>query len=214
MVERIGAFGGSFNPVHFGHLRTAEEIRARLSLSKILFIPTYEPPHKQTAALSYNHRKSMTALAIMDNPFFVLENIEEKLPVPSYTYRTMQALIKLYGADTEFYFIMGEDDFSNINTWHSPSLLFSLCNIIVVTRHNKESLPADLVPVDLKDEFWYKENERVLMHKGGRKVYLLQIPILDISSSRIRELVQKNQSINYLTPGPVIDYIKKENLYH
>lgn len=212
---RLGILGGSFNPIHFGHLRGAEEIRQRFSLEKILFVPTYVPPHKPPdAVLEYSHRKSMTHIGLNSNPYFVLEDIEEQLPTPSYSYRTIQALIKKCGVDADFYFIMGEDDFANMNTWSLPTVIFQLCTLIVITRRNAGKTLEELVPVDLKDEFWYSTKEGVLVHKQGKKVYLSSIPMLDISSSGIRQLVQENRSIRYLTPQPVIEYIEKEKLYY
>lgn len=215
MKSRFGILGGSFNPIHVGHLRGAEEIRQRFSLEKILFIPTYVPPHKPAeSVLEYRHRKNMTGIAINTNPGFILEDIEEHLPSPSYTYRTIQALIQKYGSDAEFSFILGEDDFANINTWHLPSTIFSLCSLVVITRHDTPKNLKQLLPVDLKDEFWYKEQKGILMHKNGKKVYLSSLPVLDISSSEIRALVQRRMSIRYLTPDPVIEYIEKERLYY
>ena len=214
-MSNFGILGGSFNPIHIGHLRGAEEIRQRFSLDKVLFIPTFVPPHKTTeSVLEYRHRKKMTAVAIQNNPGFILEDIEERLPAPSYTYRTLQALLQKYGSDTGLSFILGEDDFAHINTWNSPSLIFSLCNVIVITRHITSENLEQLVPVDLKNEFWYKEKEGILMHKNGKKVYLSSLPVLDISSSGIRALVRQHRSIRYLTPDPVIEYIEKERLYY
>ncbi|MCL4469288.1 MAG: nicotinate-nucleotide adenylyltransferase [Deltaproteobacteria bacterium] len=214
-MRGLGILGGSFNPIHIGHLRGAEEIRQRFSLDKVLFIPTFVPPHKTAeSVLEYRYRKEMTAVAIQSNPGFILEDIEERLPAPSYTYRTLQALVQKYGSDTGLSFILGEDDFAHINTWNSPSLIFSLCNMIVVTRHITSKNLEQLVPVDLRNEFWYKEKEGILMHKNGKKVYLSSLPVLDISSSGIRALVRQHRSIRYLTPDPVIEYIEKERLYY
>ena len=214
-MSNFGILGGSFNPIHIGHLRGAEEIRQRFSLDKVLFIPTFVPPHKTAeSVLEYRHRKKMTAMAIQKNPGFILEDIEERLPAPSYTYRTLQALLEKYDSDTGLSFILGEDDFAHINTWNSPSLIFSLCDMIVITRHITSENLEQLVPVDLKNEFWYKEKEGILMHKNGKKVYLSSLPVLDISSSGIRALVRQHRSIRYLTPDPVIEYIEKERLYY
>lgn len=215
MKSSFGILGGSFNPIHFGHLRGAEEIRQRFMLQKILFVPTYVPPHKpKENVLEYHHRKNMTGLAISNNMDFILEDIEEHLPTPSYSYRTVEALIQKYGNDVEFYFILGEDDFSNINTWRSPSVIFSLCTVIVIPRHKISTNLLQLLPVDLKNDFWYSGQEETLMYKSGKKVYLSSIPILDISSSMIRDAVKHGMSIRYLTPDPVIEYIKKERLYY
>ena len=214
-MRGLGILGGSFNPIHIGHLRGAEEIRQRFSLDKVLFIPTFVPPHKTAeSVLEYRHRKKMTAVAIQNNPGFILEDIEERLPAPSYTYRTLQALLQKYGSDTGLSFILGQDDFAHINTWSSPSLIFSLCDMIVVTRHVTSENLEQLVPVDLRNAFWYKEKEGILMHKNGKKVYLSSLPVLDISSSGIRALVRQHRSIRYLTPDPVIEYIEKERLYY
>lgn len=214
-MSGMGILGGSFNPVHIGHLRVAEEVRQAFSLDKVLFIPTYVPPHKPAPSLlDYRHRKAMTALAIGNNPGFGLEDIEERLPAPSYSVRTMQALYEKYGSGEDLYFILGEDDFARIDSWHDPSLLFSLCNMVVVTRHAVLGNLEQLVPVDFKDKFWYEKSEGILMHTSGKKVYLLFLPVLDVSSSRIRSLVHDRRSIRYLTPDPVLEYIAKENLYH
>ncbi len=214
-MSGLGILGGSFNPIHIGHLRGAEEVRQGFSLDKVLFVPTYLPPHKPASSvLDYRHRKAMTGLAIGSNPGFELEDIEERLPPPSYSVRTVQALAEKYGSSTQLYFILGEDDFAHIDTWYAPSLLFSLCSMIVITRHTISENLSQLVPVDFKKEFWYAQNEGILMHTSGKKVYLSCLPVLDVSSSRIRSLVQERRSIRYLTPEPVQEYIEKENLYH
>lgn len=215
MKKQLGILGGSFNPIHFGHLRGAEEVRQVFDLEKILFIPTFVPPHKPPeAVVAYQHRKHMTQLAINNNPYFVLEDIEEKLPTPSYSYRTLQALIEKYGHHIDFYFILGEDDFANIHTWRSPSVIFSLCTIIVISRHTTSKNLLELLPIDLKDDFWYSEKEGILMHKNSKKVYLSSIPVLDISASRIRLAVKNRLSVRYLIPDSVIEYIEKEKLYY
>jgi len=215
VTNRLGIFGGSFNPIHFGHLRSAEEIRLKFLLGKVLFVPTYVPPHKPAdSVLAYRHRKTMTQAAISSNPYFVLEETEETLPAPSYTYRTIQALTTKYGKDVDFYFILGEDDFACINTWNSPELIFSACTVVVITRRVMVKTLLQLLPVDQKDEFWYSEKEGVLVHKNGKKVHLSYIPVLDISSSRIRSLVKEKKSIRYLTPETVVNYIEKEKLYY
>ncbi|MCL4557945.1 MAG: nicotinate (nicotinamide) nucleotide adenylyltransferase [Deltaproteobacteria bacterium] len=215
MTNGFGILGGSFDPIHFGHLRCAEEIRQRFSLEKVIFIPTYAPPHKPPeSVLEYRHRKAMVRAALGSNPHFILEDIEERLPVPSYTSRTIQAVVRKYGGGTDFCFILGDDDFSSMGAWHSPSEIFRQCDVIVITRHAAGRTLQQLLPVDLKDEFWYPEREGVLVHKQGKKVYLSSIPMLDISSSRIRSFVKQRLSVRYLTTDPVIEYIDKERLYY
>ncbi len=214
-MNRLGILGGSFDPIHFGHLRCAEEIRQRFSFEKILFIPTYVPPHKPAeSVLAYRHRKNMTRIAIDTNPYFMLEDIEEQLPIPSYTYRTIEALLRKYGSDANLHFIIGEDDFANMHTWHSPLSIVQSCSIMVITRRNPDKTLSELLPVDFKDEFCYSEKEGVLVHKRGKKVYLSSLPMLDISSSVIRASVRQRLSVRYLTSDPVIEYMEKEKLYY
>lgn len=134
-MQRIGLFGGTFNPVHLGHLRIASEIRERLSLDLVIFIPTGNPPHKaMTEVISPEHRRRMVELAIAPYSFFKVSSIESERKGFSYSIDTVSALKKEMGDSAEFYFIIGIDAFLEINTWKKADELLTLCNFVVIPR--------------------------------------------------------------------------------
>jgi len=211
---KIGIIGGTFNPIHIAHLRIAEEVRDRLGLEKIIFIPAARPPHKEPGDyLSFTHRLAMVELAIADNPAFIASSLEETMGGTSYSVHTLTELRSLYPGD-ELYFIVGSDSFRDISSWYRYPELFSLCNLAVVERPGVEI--ADLtspLPVAMSAEFCYDFAAQRLTHRSGFSVcYLAGIP-LAISSSEIRRLARSGHSLRYLLPERVAGYIEERRIY-
>lgn len=215
----IGIFGGTFNPVHNGHLRSAEETREAMRLDKILFMPCCLPPHKgETNIASPDERLAMLELSIRNNPFFEITDVELKRGGKSYSIETLKELLNIYGKPHRLFFIIGMDSFVEIGLWKSYEELFSVTDFIVVARpgYMKSSngkTPMDLLPVDIREEFCYYSQEKRLEHKSGRITQFLETTLLDISSTRLRQAVRENRSIRYLIPTAVRKYIHDKNLY-
>jgi nicotinate-nucleotide adenylyltransferase len=211
---KIGILGGTFNPIHFGHLRPAEEIRQQFKLSKIIFIPSAMPPHKDDqAVIDPSHRMKMVDLAITGNDAFASSDIEIKRSGKSYTIDTIRELKGCY-QDVEFYFILGADAFLEINTWYKWTELFKECEFIVMNRPGAPRVsPAKLLPAEVKDEFKWRPRKKEFVHSSAHRIYMVQVSALDISSKQIREMVREGRSIRYLLPRRVMEYILEHQLY-
>ena len=212
---RIGIFGGTFNPIHLGHLRAAEEIRERFNLKRIIFIAAAVPPHKAVeGGIPGEHRMEMVRLAISANPYFAVSDIELKRPGKSYSIGTIQFFRQRYGSDTDLFFILGMDAFLEIGTWESFQELFSLCHFIVMTRPGFDKpFSATILPPEIAGDFTYDEEENRFVHLDGYSVYLQGVTFMDISSTKIREEVSKGRSIRYLLPREVERYVKRHHFY-
>ncbi len=218
MTQRIGILGGTFNPIHYGHLAAAEEVRERLKLERVLFVPSFYPPHKQEVDVpSAAHRMEMVRIATRENARFEPSDIEIKRGGKSFTIDTIVSLQKIYPF-TDMYFITGLDSFLEIQTWNNWERLLSMCTFVVLSRPGYRF--ADL----LKIEFLRSAEPQVtgldhgqLMHDEIRvglfTIYLEMIPLYDISSTDIRGRVKEGRSIKYLLPEPVETYIIKNKLY-
>ena len=212
---RVGIFGGTFNPIHLGHLRAAEEIREQFDLKRIVFIAAATPPHKTVqGGVSGERRTEMVRLAISGNTRFSVSDIELKRPGKSYSIGTIQFFRKRYGTDLDLFFILGMDAFLEIGSWKSFQELFSLCHFIVMTRpgFDKPFSPS-ILPREIADDFTYDDGEKRFIHGDGYSVYLGKVTFLDISSTKIREEVSKGRSIRYLLPPEVERYIRSHHLY-
>ena len=216
---KIGILGGTFNPVHFGHLRIAEEARTDFDLDKVLFIPCHIPPHKNhRQVLAPQPRVEMLKLAIKDNPFFEISDIELNRKGKSYLIETLHELIVLHGSSAELFFIMGSDSFIEIGAWREYQKLFYLTNFIVVTRPGfAEELSGHFalnsLPVDISDDFCYDSQPCSILHSSGFKTHLVKTTLLEISSTDLRQKVLKGKSIKYLIPCEVEKFIKETELY-
>lgn len=212
---RIGLFGGTFNPIHIGHLRGAEEIREILALSRIYFIPSAIPPHKDSSDVaSPADRLNMVELATMENPFFEVCDIEIKRGGPSYTVHTLEYFSSKF-PESEIYFILGAELFSEIHTWKEYKRLFELANFAVITR---PGFPCSAsIPLALRKDFRYYKNEESVTfytHKdSARTIALVEIEGIQVSSTRIRELINRNSSIKYLVSKEVEAYILENKIY-
>lgn len=206
-------FGGTFNPIHLGHLRGAEEIREAFRLEEVIFIPSSIPPHKGTEkVIEAKHRLEMVRLAIGSNAYFSSSDIELSRPGKSYSIDTIRYFREKHR--DSLFFILGRDAFVEIETWREFQNLFSFCHFIVMTRpgSQKDTLSSQL-PGALTPTFRYEPQEKAWLHLSGNRLYLKEISFLDISSTRIRKLIEKGESVRYLIPSGVEAYIRKNGLY-
>lgn len=207
---KIGLFGGTFNPIHYGHLRGAEEVREYFELEKVIFIPSGIPPLKVSDITDGYHRLKMTELAVKNNPYFEVSDYEIKIKKPSYTVNTVNYFKKLYEGHT-LLFIMGVDSFFDLPRWHKPQELLAMVDFIVISRAGVEDGEYKLEQFDFIEK---KHSENVFLIKNSdKKIYYMQTNPLHISSTIIRDNIKKHKSIRYLLPDKVIDYIEKNNLY-
>jgi nicotinate-nucleotide adenylyltransferase len=211
---RIGIFGGTFNPIHLGHLRSAEEVREAQQLDRILFIPSASPPHKQHRDVApARHRLALVRLAIAGNPKFDASDIEIRRPGRSYSVDTLHALRDIH-PQVAFTFILGLDAFREISTWMRYRRLFELCDMVVTSRPSfaRTALPA-LIPIAARGEFCYRPKRKVLEHRSGHTIVFQRVSDLAISASDIRARYRRGESIRYLIPHNVEKYIVRHKLY-
>ena len=211
---RIGIFGGTFNPIHLAHLRVAEEVREACRLGEVLFLPAAAPPHKEVAEeIAFGHRLAMVETAIADHPDFAASDLEAHRGGKSFSVDTLTILHRQRPGNA-FYFIIGLDSFRDITSWHHYRRLFELANIVVAARPGVTGkAPEDLLPVAIRDQFCYDDQSKNLRHASGTALIFLEETRLDISSTRIRQLLAQGRSIRYLVPPPVADYINRHGLY-
>jgi nicotinate-nucleotide adenylyltransferase len=215
---KVGIFGGTFNPIHYGHLRAAEEVREKLGFDKILFIPSGSPPLKIKELADAKHRYKMTRLAIVTNRLFELSDIECRLSGKSYTVKTVEEL-KKNNPEIEFFFILGIDAFLDVTNWWHPERLITLANFVIISR-------PDFRFIDLQISPYIKINRRILKRldnaeietytiklKSSRNATFLRLTPIGISSTGIRRLLKEGKSIKYLLPAEVESYIIANKLY-
>lgn len=214
-MKKIGLFGGTFNPIHLGHLRSAEEICESFALDRVIFIPASYPPHKDKGdILPASLRGEMVRLAIADNPRFAFSEVELQRPGKSYSVETIAHFRQQYGPETELYFILGLDAFLEINTWKEYAALFALCHFIVMTRPGFEkNFTPEHLPVEMTKDFCYDAQKDGYAHHSGFFIFPKEITALDISSTKIRENIRKRRTVKYLLPESVEAFVYQHNLY-
>jgi nicotinate-nucleotide adenylyltransferase len=211
---RIGVFGGTFDPIHYGHLRAAEEVRESLGLARVVFVPSARPPHKALAAVSPPvHRLEMVRRAVEGHPAFEASDLECRRHGASYTVETLRVLSRPGGGAREIYFLLGSDAFREIETWRSYEELFSLCHWLVIQRPGHEPAGREAIPVAVRNGFRYDRRRRVYVHPSNRCLLFRRLSCLEISGSEIRRLVGLNRSVRYLVPDGVEAYIRERHLY-
>lgn len=200
-MKRIGIMGGTFNPIHLGHLAIARRAREQFALEKVLFIPSGIPYMKDlTKVLPAEARCEMTRLAIKEEPSFRLSTIEVDKSQNTYTYETLQDL-KTNDPMAEYYFIMGADSLWAMEQWKKPQEIFLNCHVLAAIRDDKS-------PEDMEAQIAY------LQEKYDAQISLLKIDAMDISSSMIRNKIRDSRSIHGLVPEAVETYIYEHKLYH
>jgi nicotinate-nucleotide adenylyltransferase len=212
---RWGLLGGTFDPIHFGHLRGAEEMMGILNLNRIIFVPSSRPPHKLEAQItSFHHREQMIKMAIEGNVNFSYSEVENLRAGKSYSVETVEYFLSKYIKDLELFFIVGQDAFQAITTWKNWEKLLFMCNFAVMTRPGyKDMKLEEIMPIDIASQFKYDETIDGYKGPTGYAIYFRHVSFLDISSSRIREMAKTNKSIRYLMPDAVRQYIFKNSLY-
>ena len=217
-VMRIGIFGGTFNPIHYGHLRAAEEARELLSLDKVLFIPSGTPPLKTEGLADAVHRYKMTRLAVLHNRFFEVLDIECESSGKSYTVETLEKLLETY-RDAELFFMLGVDAFLDIPNWRKPEKLVSLVSFAVFSRPGTRfsdllSSPYVAPGKDCFESIDCGETGSFSVKlQSGRDLVLLRLTPISISSTDIRKCIKTGLSIKYLLPAEVESYIISNKLY-
>ncbi|MDD6382512.1 nicotinate-nucleotide adenylyltransferase [Mitsuokella jalaludinii] len=200
MADRIGIMGGTFDPIHNGHLLTAEYVRDACRLVKILFIPAANSPFKLEKKVAPAHdRLAMTRLAVADNPYFEASDIEMCRRGVSYTSDTIDELHRQFGRRATFFFITGADAINALPSWHASEHLLASCHFIAATRQGTK-----LDMAHLREAFG---------SLCERHIHQLTTPELEISSTEIRARIRAGRSVRYMLPAAVADYIKKEGLY-
>ena len=197
---KIGIIGGTFDPIHNGHLIIGENIRDSLDLDEVIFIPAGQPPHKNGSYFqSAQDRLNMVSLTIESNPKFSLSDMEIKSKDTSYTFSTLKKL-KEENKETDYYFIIGADSLFNLDDWYRFKDLSKLTNFALRSRlgHSKDEI---------------MDRIRFLQDEYACNIIYLEGPLIEISSSEIRNRIRLNKSIKYLVPDPVKEYIEKHNLY-
>jgi len=195
---KTGILGGTFNPIHNGHLYMAFEAKETLELDRIIFVPNYIPPHKEASDRNPEDVLKMLELALEEYDDFIISTFELEKKGLSYTYETLEYFTKIYPHD-EFYFIIGEDSYVNFSLWKNPEKIISFAKLVVFQRHG----------FDLKESHATK----AVLENQNSKPVVLDSMILEISSSDIRNRVVRNKQISYLVPAKVRDYIYEHGLY-
>jgi nicotinate-nucleotide adenylyltransferase len=207
----IGIFGGTFDPVHIGHLRVAEEVREFFSLEKVYFVPGYIPPHKRDQKITNaDERLRMLKMAIRGNNFLRLSEIEIQRGGVSYSIDTVRFFEKKF---RDLFFLIGIDAFSEINTWYNYKEIFYHTNFIIMIRPSHRNTPGvGILPPDVKNDVRVID-KLTFEHISKKRLYFHHITQLDISSTKIRESLKNNRSIKYLVPSSVERFINKRGLY-
>lgn len=199
--RKVGIMGGTFNPIHNGHLILAENARQQFDLDQIYFLPTGRSPHKKDrTAGDIAHCCNMVELAIEDNERFVISKLEAMSDEVNYTYHTLEQLLA-QEPDTEFLFLMGADSLFDFDFWRNPARICELSKLLVAKR-------------DVLDEAQVRKQADALQEKYGALIYLLDSPNVSVSSHEIRDRVRTGSSIRYLLPESVRTYIESQGLYH
>lgn len=199
--QRIGLMGGSFDPIHFGHLVLAEEMRTRLSLDKVIFIPVGQAPHKTAGKMSDPKcRYEMVLLATMDHPYFEVSGIEVEHAGITYSVETVEKIIAGSSREDQFFFIAGADTLMELETWKSVEKLLEMVTFVGAARPGTNHLAL-------------REKVESLIKNYNADVRLVELPELDISSTDLRERIALGMSVRYLLPETVALYIQKKGLY-
>ena len=219
---RVGLLGGTFNPIHLGHLRAALEVKEAFCLRECYLIPAAIPPHKDVAAVAAaEDRLEMIRLAVSGHAGLTVCDVELLRSGPSYTIDTIRHFESIQSDPVEMYLILGQDAFLEIETWKSFREIFGLIKIIVMMRPTQKNSSAkqlknalqNMLNTHIDSGYRYSEDSRGFVHARLQPVYIQPVTLLDISSSQIRQLIQADRSIEYLVPEQVIHYIENKGLY-
>ena len=211
---RVGILGGTFNPIHLGHLRAAEEIGEDLDLQKIYLIPAGIPPHKTPDPLAdFSHRLEMVRLASAISPLLEAWDIEGKRSGLSYSIETLRLFHSTFGPQLELFFIVGIDAFLEIQTWKKYPDLFKYASFVVINRAGYDTQEFAGFLDSLHVGFAWDPEGRCFCHPSGNTLLQKKTTVMDISASRIRQMVAEGRSIRFLVPEAVREYIERVGLY-
>jgi nicotinate-nucleotide adenylyltransferase len=212
---RLGIFGGTFDPIHYGHLRAGEEVAETLGLSQLWFMPAAAPPHKARPGLTpFEMRLAMARLAVGEHPRLAVSDLEGRRPGKSYTVETLRLLRQEMGPAGELYYVLGMDAILEISTWRNFRELFTLSHFVVLDRpgYARDRL-ARVLQGEVDPGFRELPAGEGFLHPSGFRVLLVATTRLDISATRIRSLAGAGHSVRYLLPEEVRRYIIEKNLY-
>lgn len=212
--------GGTFNPVHLGHLRAAEEVRERFALDRVLFVPSATPPHKQSGEVApAEARLEMVRLAVEGNPRFAASDLELRRGGPSYTVDTLEELRRGLGPGEELYFIVGSEAFAEVGSWRETPRLLRQAHFIVTLWGARgrgrvlERLRATVEPLEAGLRFDPEGEDSIRVSCSPHRIWLARVTGLEVSSTSIRERLREGRSVRYLLPPSVEAYIMKFRLY-
>lgn len=211
-----GLFGGTFDPIHIGHLRCASEMLEIFDLNRIIFVPAARPPHKLNAAITpFYHREQMIRIAIEGNPDFSFSDVENQREKTSYSVETVEYILDKYRLEkVELYFILGQDAFHAIQTWKEWERLLLMCHFAVMTRPGCGRRRLDeILGAEFAARFRHDEDARGFRGPTDYMIYFREVTFLDIASSNIRKRAKERKDIHYLVTDEVRRYILKNSLY-
>ncbi len=211
---KYGIFGGTFDPIHMGHLRTAEEVAQQLGLTKLYLIPAATPPHKHKVHVSrFQHRFKMAKMAVGRSEVLEVSDLEAKRQGPSYSVDTLRELCSSLGPKNDLYFVLGLEAFFEIHTWKDYTNIFELAHLVVIYRRGYR----------FEDVFPYLRGHKITLSPAaesnrfiftsGKSLIHVRPTQMDISSTKIRKLVKEGKSIRFLVPDQVMNYISEKGLY-
>jgi len=218
-LPRVGVFGGSFNPIHLGHLLLAEDILELLRLDRILFVPASVPAHKPARGLApAPDRYAMTELAIRGNPRFAISDVELRRPGPSYTVDTLEALRQEGGPDVALFLLIGSETFVDLLSWRDPQRVARLARLVVIPRaesaFDPDGIQAQKVLAEIGQERWIRVSPPLAAAEpAGKGVLLVAATSLPISSSDLRRRARAGRSLAYRLPEAVRGYVLEHRLY-
>jgi nicotinate-nucleotide adenylyltransferase len=221
-MKKIGIFGGTFNPIHNGHLKVGREVRQGFDLDKILLVPAAVPPHKKTENVAKaRDRLEMIRLAIEKDPCFEVSDLELKRRGPSYTIDTVERFESIFPENTRLYFIVGMDAFLDIESWKSYGELFRAIPFIVMSRpglasgdgDKQRKSPRELLISRVSSGYVFDEKRNAFFHPEKKPVFLFDVAPVDISATMIRKRIKRGRKIDGLVPEKVKEFIEKKGLY-
>lgn len=211
---RLGILGGTFDPIHFGHLRIAEEICEEMDLEKVLLIPGGLPPHKYKESITpFHDRLAMTRIAAQDSSLLEVLDLEGRRNGPSYSIETLREIHRLYKDNVDIFFIIGMDAFLEINTWKEYKNLFKESNFVVLKRPGFSFEELEPFIISMEVGFKRMSDSNTFATPSGNLLIYKEATLMDISSTRIREMVAAGRSIRFLLPEAVRVYIIEKSLY-
>ena len=196
--KRIGILGGTFNPIHFGHLMIAEMALETFHLNRVIFVPSKEPPHKEADVIDSKYRMEMVELAVLDNPNFIVSDVELKREGKSYTIDTMRYFRDLYGEEAEFFFIAGTDTIQQLPTWKYIEEMLDICEFIGAIRPGA----TDAIESTVK---WFGQR--------GSRIHRMEVPEMKLSATYLRHRLCQGLTTRYMIPRSVYQYIRNHKIY-